>query len=297
MKILIAVDQNPYSSHAVGEVAKFAANTWANVSLLGIQSKNASKGRGVRGASDVEEISGPLHDALSGFRKDFLSFFKKEDCPYNQVEYSHKLIQVRKHVWEDYPDSKGAKKKFVLRIRSGNPVREILAQAEEEESDLIVLGCDAAKGCAWESGVTVPRKVANDADCSVLVVKKEKKVERIVCCLDHDRVSQQSLEMINQMVTLHHARLVIVGLTEGNGLRKEVGKKMDNILRYYHDRDIDPWIRLVDISSLDSFISQEARWGLTALWMGKQSILERVFPKGKVNKLIKGSESSVLILR
>jgi hypothetical protein len=31
--------------------------------------------------------------------------------------------------------------------------------------------------------------------------------------------------------------------------------------------------------------------------MGKQSILEKAFPKSKVNKLIKGSDTSVLILR
>ena len=131
----------------------------------------------------------------------------------------------------------------------------------------------------------------------MLVVKKEEKVRRIVCCLDHDRISQQSLEMINQMVTLHGARLTIVGLTEGEGLRMNLEKKLDNILKYYLARNIEPWIELVEISSLDSFIAREARWGLMALWMGKKSILEKALPRGKVNKLIKGSESSVMILR
>ena len=131
----------------------------------------------------------------------------------------------------------------------------------------------------------------------MLVVKKEKEVRRIVCCLDHDRVSQPSLEMINQMVTLHGAGLTLVGIAESLSLKAQVERKMDNILRYYHARNIDPWVELVEMASLEAFIAQESRWGLMALWMGKQSILEKAFPRSKVNKLIKGGDASVLILR
>lgn len=297
MKILVAVDKNPYSSHVVGEVAKLAANTWANVSLLGVQSKIASKDKIRDIKTGFRKIDGPLPDALFAYREDFLGHFKEEDCPYAKREFSNKLVEVKKGIWEEIDMSKGAKKNLRIRLRIGNPAKEILAEGIEEESDLIILGCDNSKGCIWENVVNVPRKVASDATCSVLVIKKEEKVRRIICCLDHDRVSQQSLEMINQMVTLHGAKLTIVCLTEGEGLKTEVEKKLDNILRYYLSRSIEPWVELVDLSSLDSFIAREARWGLMALWMGKKSILEKVLPRRKVNKLIKGSESSVLILR
>jgi hypothetical protein len=36
---------------------------------------------------------------------------------------------------------------------------------------------------------------------------------------------------------------------------------------------------------------------MMALWMGEHSLLSKMFPPGKVNKLIQGSESSVLLLR
>jgi hypothetical protein len=36
---------------------------------------------------------------------------------------------------------------------------------------------------------------------------------------------------------------------------------------------------------------------MMALWMGEHSILTKMFPRGKVGKLIRGSESSVLLLR
>jgi hypothetical protein len=36
---------------------------------------------------------------------------------------------------------------------------------------------------------------------------------------------------------------------------------------------------------------------MMALWMGEHSLLSKMFPRGKVDKLIRASESSVLLLR
>lgn len=293
MRILVAIDENPYSAHAVGEVARLAANTWANVTLLGVQTKITPIGP----ASRDWMTSDPLPRALREYRETFLKHFKEDECPYIQREFVYELIEVKKGVWEELYVAKSARKDLKARIRTGNPVKEILSEALEEESDLIVLGCDNSRGCAWKEEGNLPQKIVNDAPCSVLVIKEEKKVDKIVCCLDHDLVSQESLEMINQLVTLHGAKLALIGLTEGEDLKAEVEKKMDVILRYYTARDIEPWIEIVELSSLDAFISQETKWGMMALWMGKKSILQKVFPKGKVTRLIKGSESSVLILR
>lgn len=299
MKILVAVDQNPYSAHAVSEVAKLAANTWANVSLLGVQTKESLPARREEIDATLLTADGPVPQALFTLQKQFLSQFDKADCPYTQVESFQGFVELKKGLYE-IPATNGngqARKKFTVRLRIGNQSKEILAEAKDSESDLIVLGCDHTDGCGWQEDTSIPRKVANDAACSVLIIKKKKPVERIVCCLDHDRVSQPSLEMINQMVTLHKAPLTIVGLADSLTLKSEVEHKMGNILRYYQERNIEPWIELVELSSLERFIAQESRWGLMALWMGKQSILEKAFPRSKVNKLIKGGDASVLILR
>lgn len=293
MRIIVAVDQNPYSAHAVHQAAGLAANTWADVTFLGVRPKKPSKDK-LQPELDRDD---PLPRALRAYRESFLGHFKEEDSPYVQREFGYELIEIRKGIWEELYVVKSAKKELRARIRIGNPSKEILAESLEEESDLIIIGCSHNEGCRWEDGAAVPQKVVQDASCSVLVVKGEKKVSMIVCCLDHDRVSQQSLEMINQLVTLYQARLEIIGLTEGEVLRAEVEKKIEAVQKYYLARQIDPWIELVDISSLDSFIAQESRRGLMALWMGKKSILEKVLPKSKVGTLIRRSESPVLILR
>lgn len=292
MNILLAVDRNPYSTHAVRQVAKLAANTWANVSMLAVQSRDDAKK-----TAPGKSAESPQAEALFSHRETFLSHFDREDCPYASSTGGEDFVEVEKGIFEAVQDAGNARKKLTLRLRTGEPGREILSEAASAESDLIVLGCDTVKGCAWENGAGAPKKVAHDASCSVLIAKAEKNVERMICCLDHDQVSQASLEMVNQTVTLHGSQLTIVGLAENQSLKPQVEEKLGGILEYYHQRGIDPWIELVDIPSLDVFIAREARWGLMALWMGKHSILEKALSRSKVNKLIKGSDASVLILR
>jgi len=297
MRILVAVDQNPYSAHAVRQVAGLAMNTWADITLLGLHSKKRN------GADPSESISGrprmdaSLSKALHEHRAAFLSRFEGETSPYTQLKFEYLLLQTEPNLWQEFYVGRSSRKDFNVRVRQGNPVKEILAEARQDGSDLIVLGCERGRACSWEEWGNVPQKVAASAACSVWVIKREKDIKKILCCLDHDRVSQASLEMISQMVTLHGAELEIVGLTEGDGLPKNVERKLDAILKYYAAQKIRPWIELVKISSLETFISQEGRWGLLALWMGEKSILQKAFSRRTVDRLIKAGESSVLILR
>ncbi len=297
MKILVAVDRNPYSGSAVEEVARLARNTLANVTLLGVVSRKEARNDPYGDASTAWGPEHPLAQALRKYRERFLSHFGNVDSPYVNREFDYQLIEVTKGVWQELCVCRSARKSLKVRTRLGHPVKQILTESVEDDSDLIVVGCSEEKLCGWEEDARVPERIATGAACSVLVVKAEESVKKIVCCLDQDRTSQQSLEMINQMVSIHHADLEVVGISDGEELKSEVEKKMNTILKYYVDRQINPYIKVVPLASLESFISEEARQGLMALWMGKKSVLENVFPRSKVSRLIKASHSSVLILR
>ncbi len=294
MRILVALDQHPYSAHIVKDVAKLAGNTWADVTLLGVGPKVTDISR----SSGHTEIKHPLSEALQNYRHNFLDHFEKVESPYEKRVCNHEFVEVKKGIWEELYVCRGARKDLKILLRSGNPVKEILAQSQKDDSDLIAMGCYKAGDCQWEGAVNLPQKVANNATCSVLVIKEEKKkISKIACCLDQENISQKSVEMINQMVTLYQTELEIVGLTDGTKLKPMVEKNLNAILKYYNARQIKAWIKLVDAASLASFISQEATRSMMALWMGEQSLLNKMFPRGKVDKLIRGSESSVLLLR
>jgi len=297
MRILVALDQHSYSNRAVREAAKLAMNTWADVTLLGICPKTAPKRQPSKKESAQVVLEHPITKALGDHRKEFLGYFQGKDSPYNTQKSKNEFVEVKKHVWEELFADRGAIKDLKIRIRQGNPAKAILAESYEEGIDLVVIGCDKDKKCLWENAANVPQKIANDASCSVLVVKEEATANKIVCCLDHDTASQNSLEMINQMVTFHKAELEIIGLTEGARLKVEVERKVDAILQYYTARQLMPLIQLVEPSAFESFVSREAQRSLMALWMGEKSILEKIFPPKKVGKLVRTSQSSVLILR
>jgi len=294
MQILVAVDQHPYSNQAVDEAARLAANTWAHVSLMGVRQNG---GPPAAKSLDHAVNDATMTDMLFEQRKRFLSHFDPNACPYLQAGAT--VGPSEAGIWENEisADSFASAKTLTIQLRVGNTGKEILAEAREAESDLIVMGCDSTCGCGWAQDGDLPRKISMDAPCCVLVVKHKANVKRILCCLDHDHVSQASLEMLNQMVTLFDAQLVIIGLADSQHLKSEVAAKMERILSYYQARNIDPWFELVDPASLDTFIASESRWGLMALWMGKSSILGKIFPRSRVDKLIRGGDASVLILR
>jgi nucleotide-binding universal stress UspA family protein len=293
MRILVAVDQHPYSAHVVKDVAKLAGNTWADVTLLGVGPKATDIGR----SSNRAGIKHPLTEKLRNYRRGFLDHFEKEESPYEKRSCNYEFVEVKRGLWEELYICRGDRKDLKIVLRSGNPFKEILAQSQEDDSDLIAMGCYKKGDCQWKGTINLPQKVANNATCSVLVVKQQKQIRKIVCCLDQENISQGSIEMINQMVTLYQTELEIVSLTDGTAMKPLVEKNLDAILKYYNARKIKAWIKLVDVVSLASFISQEASRSMMALWMGEHSLLSKMFPKGKVDKLIQGSESSVLLLR
>jgi len=293
MRILAVLDQHPYSTHVVQDVAKLAMNTWADVTLLGVGPKAIDIGKHLQ----KTQIKHPISEALRNYRRQFLDYFKGEASPYEKQACGYEFVEIKRGVWEELYVCRGARKDLKIRFRPGNPLKEILDQSQEDDSDLIVIGCYKEGDCQWKGVVNLPQKVANNTACSVLVVKEEKKFDRVVCCLDQENISQKSIELINQMVTLYQTELEVIGLTDKAKLNTMVAKKVDEILKYYTARKIKAWIKLVDISSLESFVSQEAERSLMALWMGERSMLSKIFPRSKVDKLVRGSQSSVLLLR
>jgi nucleotide-binding universal stress UspA family protein len=284
MRILFAADEQPYSACALPQVARLVENTWADITLLGIApSSRRTSVSAVAPNADQSRMTF-MNSVLEDYHQKLLAYFEPTASPYLQTE-------------TDDGKNAGICKQIITRVRSGHPAREIIDEANQSGSDLVVLGCSTADGCAWTETEQVPLKVARDAACSVLVIKEDKKINKMLCCLDHDNISQKSLEMISQMLILFHSDLDIVVLTDGEDVQQKIETKLAWLIDYYSARDIFPFIELVKLASLETFVSQQARWGLMALWMGKKSILERVFPSNKVSRLLRANDSSVLLLR
>ncbi|MGC8658627.1 MAG: universal stress protein [Desulfomonilaceae bacterium] len=286
MRILFAGDENPYSEYALKETIKLATNTWADVTLLGVVQSSTP------GVADT-----PAGKALRCYRETFLNSWSREDSPYVLGEGKYEWVSVKEGVLEEMKVLTGRKKDFKVRLRTGTPSREILAEAQDDGSDLIVLGCPKGEKCEWANAVQAPQQVVDDADCSVLLVKEQQPISRIVACLDQGYISQESLEMINQMITIHNASLELIGLSQNGDMEKSVYTRLIEIGDYYSDRQVEINTRLMDVSDFEQIIGKEIRQDLLALWLGKKSLLGRFYSRGWVGRFVSKCPTTVLVMR
>lgn len=289
MRILLALDNQAYSADIISEVAKLAANTWADITMLGIQTSGSD--------SNLDQS---LANTLLGYRKQFLTQFAEKDCPYSAASGKMNFTSS-KDGWQILGVTTANKSKVLhLKVRKGNAIKEILAEAEEQGCDLIILGCSNGTDCQWHGEtLNFPHKIARKANCSVLLIKDQRPTKTIISCLDKSLIQQESLELINQIVTLHDADLKIIGLTGPKGLtqKEDTEKQMADILKYYTDRKINAWVKLVEKEALEEYISQASNEGMIALWMGKKSIIGKILSSSLIEKLVASSQSSFLLLR
>lgn len=282
MKILVALDTQEYSRKIVKDVARLAQNTLADIVFLGVQADTAEPGK-------------ELTAALRKYQQDVYSYFSSDDLPYGDLS-SGNWQKEGKGGW--LISAKGMKE-FSLNVRSGGVAKQVVQVARDMACDLIILGCDEEFGCEWDGEMNVPLRIAEDAPCSVLVIKKSLDVSQIVSILDQSAVSQDALEMVNQLVTLYDAGLKIVGVQEkGGGKKDQIEQRMVELLRYYNEREVSGWVTLIDSEQVKKYVTNSSKEAIVALWMGnKQSLIKRLFSQSMVDKLLSTSRSSVFILR
>ncbi len=281
MRILGALDGNSYSFNILKDLALLCANTWADTTLLIVCNE--------KDISDPEKL-------LQEYAKSFYHFIGEKDGPYKIP----KTIKITKTSGGELLFKTKGIKEFVLKLALiKDPAKEILKQAKELDADLIVLGCSKGMDCEWQGVVGLPYKIARDANCSVLIIKESTDPRQITSFLDQSNVSQESLELINQMVTIHDAGLKIVGLMGDKGVvgKDNVERKMLEILAYYNEKGMKAWITFIEKKEIEEYVARATNEGMVALWMGKKSFFSKIFSTNLLLKLIEHAKSSILILR
>ncbi|WP_291328104.1 universal stress protein [Desulfovibrio sp. UCD-KL4C] len=289
MKVLVPVDENLYSMYAIRHAARLAVNTLPEVVLLAMEKSKTD----LDSNSISFELSHPKMRMLHNYCKDFLNQLGPDSELYCSAEDKPEVRAIGKDLYEE---KMSGMKKLRLHLRNETPAKAILKEAKRINSDLIVLGCGYGV-CDWMGDSQAPGKVAENADCSVLILKKEQDISKVVCCLDHAHATQESFEMINQLVTLYNAELEIVGVLKHGQLQEEVEQQMSEVLDYYMKRGIQALVKVVDEDSLEAFISSGSENELLAVWLSPMSLLKKLLSRGKVTTFVEKTLSSLLILR
>ncbi len=291
MKILLAVDDSLYSRYAADEVVSLAFNSRAEVSILGL-----SNGNGGQSGKAGELPQSNLALLMESYRNMFLRHQPSDENPYTPNQAAQEWLQIDKGVWEELMVLQGAQKRLRTLVRRGD-AGQVLAEDAADDYDLIVLGCGPQGQNLGGSSLGPLMKIIEDARASVLLVKEDQAIHKIVCCLDRTEVPQSSLEMINQMATIHGADLELLGITREGWLRVEVDSKLTGLWSYFDASQEKVMTGFKEHSELQPFVSNESRPDLLVIWRGEKSLLKRLLPPKWFAGLVAQSQSSILILR
>jgi len=275
MNILVVTDSRYFRQQLAREVGRFAANTWANITLLGTLS-----------AFDKNKFD-YSQQCLLNYRQEILNFLP--------VESDRTSIQKSILAWQKNgdrftlisPDS--WQKRLELVLIDGNIIQEIHFFSKRHALDLLVLD-------GYSNLNPLLLEAATEASGCVLVAKGATDPNQIVCCLSHEHISQNSLEMINQLTTLYNAALKFVGFSNRENERMHIEILLKQLLHYYNDLNLTPWLEMVDVSIMPQFIVQQSKKNLVAISVEKNSSCNGLFTQEGLMSLISNTPSSVLLL-
>ena len=275
MNILVVTDSRFFDQRLALEIGRLAANTWANITL--IDTLFAFKGK----------TSNDFQPNLLNYRQAILDFFPVENsCPYGPKNIDT-WLKDKDGTSLISPES--APKRLTLTCIQKDVIREIYLFSKRQSLDLLLLGGNMTLKPLLVAAAT-------EASGSVLVVKGPPDPQQIICCLNHEHVTQTSLEMINQLVTIYDAGLKIIGFSNGEDERIKIELILKRLLHYYTNLKLTPWLEMVDLSIMSQFIIQQSKNNLIAFWVDKKSSPKSLFTEDKIMSLIFGSSSSVLLL-
>jgi len=73
---------------------------------------------------------------------------------------------------------------------------------------------------------------------------------------------------------------------------------MVELLKYYNEREISAWIKLINADDVQDYVTASSKEGIVALWMGgKESLIKKLFSRSMVDRLLETTRSALLILR
>lgn len=108
-----------------------------------------------------------------------------------------------------------------LRLREGDPVEQILEEAEVGGHDLIILGSHGRRGLAGYFVGSTALRVADLATCSVLIAKNIRRDHNFLLCTDGSDLSEKAEIAGAEMARVLGAKVTILSVAEEESRRDE----------------------------------------------------------------------------
>ncbi|MCP3688522.1 MAG: universal stress protein [Gammaproteobacteria bacterium] len=170
--IVVAIDGSPHATRALAVGAELAAREGAALGIIYVVDSNISGlPNGLLELSRAEHIIDPSPSLFVNLEGSQAEAFKAAGEA--SMESQRLITQLAEHIVQDAERNAqidGAEQ-ITTAIRNGNPTREILEFAEQQNADVIVTG---RRGIGSLQGLlmgSTSAKLAQVADCTCITVK------------------------------------------------------------------------------------------------------------------------------
>lgn len=151
-----------------------------------------------------------------------LSIEAKNEKAY--LETGKKIVETAK---ENF--SKAGTKVDAQLITYADPAESVLELVKREKFDLVIIGNRAEYCSRGYSLGSVTKKIAQNAVCSVFVVKKQTPLKRILVAVDGSKHSDTAVEYAAQLAKKQQLDLAILHVDDNNSIRVEGPQVLDAV--------------------------------------------------------------------
>lgn len=243
MRILIVVDNQLLTEPALKVGATLGANLWAHVNLLTVVSGND------RPDCAPDDLA---KSTLVNARKTLIGLCGP-DGPYSMPVIKEEAVTVRPGLFDYRPVVDAGKKELKLRARYGEPGREIIDEAYEEDADLIIMSASNSDSSS-DQQMPAPLQVATEASCSTLIIKDLAQVQNIIVGLETPKLNQSAREMFNQIANIFKAPAAMYPLPSIRSAKDEFSEAMEKLVKIFKVHDLN--VITADATSADRTIAE-----------------------------------------
>jgi nucleotide-binding universal stress UspA family protein len=300
MNTLVCVDGQDNALKAVRLAGKFACTTSREASFLFVQrqrthtrtEKVPAQTVGILAdlGSKVPEMT-YLLEAERVFKE--TRAWQKDET--ESVALQTALIQIGDGVFEVGKVRLGSDTGVHLRTRIGVPQEEILAELEDGQHDLVMLGAHRIAGCPWSEVEHGPLYVSQRAQCPVMVIGKQfEEGEPLLVCVGEEDPAESTLDLVRMIATRMKSAITVLTVLRKEDASFQFSPAVSAMMDALSANALEVTARVVAGDPVTVVLDMAPNYGLTVCSPGGKPKKGRL---GKVTKSVLCSHTNLLIAR
>ncbi|MCG3116648.1 MAG: universal stress protein [Candidatus Manganitrophus sp. SA1] len=184
-----------------------------------------------------------------------------------------------------------------LRLREGDPVEQILEEAQVGDYDLIILGSGGRRGIGRYFVGSTALRVADLAACSVLIAKNIRQDHNFLLCTDGSELAERAEIAGAEMARVLGAKVTILSVAEEESRREEALQSARRAEMILAQMGIEAKVKVRVGHPSEEIIAEARDHDIVVMGASGSSAVRKFFLGSVPLKVMEYGECPVLIVR